>query len=72
MPYIKRGGNFYESSESVVTSIYTLKKIGTPTVKKYSGTEVKVSWKDIEGQSGYQISRSTSKTGTNVILTCSR
>ena len=50
------------------TSIYTLKKIAGVTAKK-SGTKVKVSWTNISGETGYQISRSTKKSGTNIIAT---
>ena len=32
-----------------------------------SGTKVKVKWKDISGESGYQISRSTKKNGTYLV-----
>ena len=31
--------------------------------------KTKVKWKDIPGQSGYQISKSTKKTGTNIVST---
>ena len=43
-----------------------MKKLSIPTVVK-SGTKVKVSWKNINGESGYQISKSTSKTGTSIL-----
>ncbi len=34
-----------------------------------SGTKVKVSWKNVSYETGYQISRSTKKTGTNIVCT---
>lgn len=69
VPYIKRGTAFYEAPVYSETSIYTLKKMEKPVVTKHSSTEAKISWKDINGQTGYQISRSNSSTGTNVIET---
>jgi len=69
VPYIKRGTSYYETSVYATTSIYTLKKIEKPSLKKHSQTEALISWKDIEGQTGYQISRSTSSKGTNVVST---
>ena len=50
------------------TSIYTLKKITGVKVAKSSG-KVKVSWKNISGESGYQISKTTSKSKTDVVST---
>ncbi len=49
-------------------SVYTLKKISTPKVAK-SGKKVKVSWSNISGESGYQISASTSKSKTKIVST---
>ncbi len=69
IPYV----NVYDekvTSTSYKTSgyIYTLKKVSTPKLSK-SGTKVKVSWTNISGETGYQISRSTKKTGTNIVAT---
>ena len=47
----------------------TLKKLNIPSVTKYSKGKVKVSWNNIPGESGYQISRSTSRTGTYITTT---
>lgn len=63
VPYYGKG--YYRSANS----IYTLKKLNTPSVYKYSSNYVKVKWNNISGETGYQISRSTSKTGTNVVYT---
>ena len=49
-------------------NISTLKKITNVKVVK-SGSSVKVSWGNISGETGYQISKSTSKTGTNIVST---
>ena len=68
VPYkIVNGYRCYSSGKT--TSIYTLKKISTPAVSKYSSSKVKVSWTNIYGESGYQISKSTRKTGTNIVYT---
>lgn len=68
-PYKQKGNTIYKSKKYRIVKITTLKKMVTPTVKRYSSGKVKVSWKDIYGQDGYQISRSTSKKGTNVVYT---
>ena len=48
-------------------SHYTLKQVSTPSVSKNSSSKIKISWGKVTGASGYQISRSTSKTGTTAI-----
>ncbi len=71
-PCVKDGtGKYYkDGSYRTSSSIYTLKKVSSVKAVK-SGTKVKVSWSNISGESGYQISRSTSKTGTNIVKTYS-
>jgi len=70
VPYYKTsdGTKYYLSDQYKEVSVYTLKKISTPTLSK-SGTQVKVKWTNIAGETGYQISRSTTKTGTNIVAT---
>lgn len=68
IPYYKKGDVRYKSLQSKTNSIYTLKKMGTPKVTR-SGSKVKVKWTNISGESGYQISKSTKKTGTNIVST---
>ena len=70
VPYYKvsSGTKYYSTAQYRTASVYTLKKLVTPTVSK-SGTKVKVKWTNINGESGYQISKSTSKTGTNIVST---
>ena len=68
-PYKQKGNTIYKSKKYRIVKITTLKKMVIPTVKRYTSGKVKVSWKDIYGQDGYQISRSTSKKGTNVVYT---
>lgn len=70
-PYSVANGTKYVDSSNKTSSIYTLKKISTPTVKKSSSKKVKVSWKNISGESGYQISQSTSKSKTKIVATYS-
>lgn len=70
VPYYKvsSGTKYYSTAQYRTASVYTLKKLATPIVSK-SGTKVKVKWTNINGESGYQISKSTSKTGTNIVST---
>lgn len=68
VPYYKDGDDRYASRSYKTVSIYTLKKISTPKLSK-SGTRVKVSWTNINGETGYQISKSTKKSGTNIVST---
>ncbi len=49
-------------------TVTTLKKIANVKVVK-SDSKAKVSWTNINGETGYQISRSTTKTGTNIVST---
>ncbi|MBR2447814.1 MAG: fibronectin type III domain-containing protein, partial [Clostridia bacterium] len=64
-------GEYFADASYKTTSIYTLKKVSTPTVSKYSSKKVKVSWKNISGESGYQISLFTSKSKTKIVTTYS-
>ena len=43
------------------TSIYTLKKMNTPTVTKYNNSKVRVRWSKVNGTTKYQIARSVYK-----------
>ena len=60
----ERGSNKYVSE-----SIYTFKKLAAPTVKRVNAKTVKVTWKNISGETGYQISKSTSKSKDGTIKT---
>ena len=69
MPYYKdSNGNKHYSPAPKTATIYTLKKLSVPTISR-SGSKVKVKWTNISGETGYQISKSTSKTGTNIVST---
>ncbi len=61
--------NGTKSSFSSVKSATTLKKVTQKKVKKYSKTKVKISWTNISGETGYEISRSVKKDGTNIVAT---
>lgn len=72
VPYLEADGKKVESIHSKTANTYTLKAVDKPIVKKYSSTRVKLNWTDITNESGYQISKSTSKLKTNVIATVSK
>ena len=61
-PYVKVNGKTYSGTSKASSIVYTLKKLNTPSVKKSSKQYVKISWKNISGESGYQIARSSYKT----------
>lgn len=69
VPYYEKSKVKYKSTNYKTTAIYTLKKVPISKVKKYGKNKVMVSWKDIPGQKGYQISRSTSKKQTKIVGT---
>ena len=56
IPYVKRDDIRYRTTgDYSKTSLFTLKKAYRPSVKKYSSTRVKLTWKDIDGESGHQV-----------------
>ena len=60
------GNKCYNAGKT--SSIYTLKKVSGVKAAK-SSSKVKISWTNIAGESGYQISKSTSKSKTGTITT---
>lgn len=71
VPYYQPKGSgtkYYHTSVGKKVSATTLKKISTPTVAK-SGKKVKVAWVNIGGETGYQISQSTSKKKIKIVST---
>lgn len=60
---------YCQSSNYKAASVYTLKKLSTPKVSKKSKSSVTVKWTNISGEAGYQISKSTKKSGTNIVST---
>lgn len=65
----KIGSKTYYGTSSASASATTLKKISISGVKKSAAGKVKVSFKNIAGETGYQISKSTSKSGTKIVST---
>ena len=60
------------NSVKVTTAKAISKKVGqvsSVTVKKSSSKKVKVSWKNVSNETGYQISRSSKADGTNIVKT---
>ena len=68
VPYVTIGGVKYKASKYTTVSTTTLKKVAISGVAK-SGSKVKVKWKNIAGETGYQISKSTKKNKTNIVAT---
>lgn len=67
-PVFKDGNTQYYSEKSKTTvKAYPMKKMIKPTVKKYSNGKVRVSFAELIGADGYQISRAVKKTGTKVV-----
>ena len=60
-PYKIINNKKFVSPNGKETSIYTLKKMSKPKVKKASSKKVKVTIKKVSGATGYQISTSTNK-----------
>lgn len=71
VPYGLSGSKVILDSSYKTATIYTLKKISTPSISKSSTKKVKVKWTNISGESGYQISQSTSKSKTKIVATYS-
>lgn len=69
IPYYKKSGKYVKSYYSKEVSIYTLKKLSAPVITGTVPGIVMVEWENIEGESGYQISKSTSKSKTNIVST---
>lgn len=77
IPYYKTstGKTHYYSEKAYRTVLINTVKKGSKLVQvtkvkaAKSGTKVKVSWKNVGYETGYQISKSTSKTGTNIVAT---
>lgn len=69
VPQYASSGKVQTSGTAKTASVYTLKKMSTPKVARNATTKVKISWTKISGASGYQISRSTSKSGTSICAT---
>lgn len=69
VPYHVKNGVKTKGKYGRVASIYTLKKVTTPKINKVNSKKIKVSWTNIQGETGYQISRTLKKKGTNIVST---
>ena len=67
-PYVAVNGKTYSGTAKTSAFVYTLKKVGQPKVSK-NGTKVKVKWTNINGETGYQISRTKGKNATYIVKT---
>lgn len=65
--YIKDINGNRKYSNEKTWSIYTLKKMAAPKITRLSSKSMRVSYTKINGASGYVISQSTKKTGTNTV-----
>ncbi|MBR3785108.1 MAG: Ig domain-containing protein [Firmicutes bacterium] len=69
VPYSKsKDGTKKLSNQFKATTVRTLKRITLSKVRE-KGTKVEVIWKNINGETGYQISQSAKKAGTNIVST---
>lgn len=60
-PYVTLGGKNYCGLSKTTGYVYTLAKGTITSVKKASKTKITLKWKNIQGESGYEIARSTKK-----------
>lgn len=68
-PYsVYKGEEYQDSSYRTSSYVYTLKQLSKPTVKASSGSEVRVYWNNISGESGYQIAKSQYSTKNFTIV----
>ena len=67
-PRYKVNDKYFAGYYGKNTSIYTLKKVEA-NIKRTGFTRITLNWKNIEGETGYQISRSTGKYKTNIVCT---
>ena len=69
VPYSVINGKKVNSDTYKTVTIYTLKKLYTPTVTKYNNSKVTVKWTKINGATKYQIAKSKYKTKNFAIKT---
>lgn len=62
--YTDDGEETLYAAASKSATTYTLEKVRLISVKKAATKKVRISWENIPGETGYQISRSTKKSGT--------
>ncbi|MBQ8043428.1 MAG: fibronectin type III domain-containing protein, partial [Clostridia bacterium] len=54
-------GVLYGGNAKTSGYVYTLKKLNRPGAKKLAGGKIKLTWKNIDGETGYQIAKSSYK-----------
>ena len=70
LPYIVSDGIRYRTTTRYdIVTMRALKKVSLSSVEKYNSSKVRVEWKNIYDESGYQISQSTSKKKTDIVST---
>lgn len=67
--YVTVGGNNYKSEEYKIGTATTLSKLNMPTIKRVNKNKIKISWKNILGETGYQISKAKKANGTYIVKT---
>ena len=68
VPYYMDGNQKVDGYYGKIKSVYTLKKLDSPSISRYNSSKVRVKWNNISGESGYQIARSTTEDGTYSII----
>lgn len=68
-PYVIKDGKTYYGATKTATPVYIMKTLNKPVVKKASKGKIKVSWTNINGETGYQISKSTKKNKIGNVVT---
>ncbi len=69
LPCMSVNGSYYDAAYYRWIERYTLKKVPTPKIYKYSSSRILIEIDNILGETGYEISKSTSKNGTNIVYT---
>lgn len=67
VPYYTQNNVRYDSVKFKTVNATTLKKVDKPAVVK-SNMKAKVSWKDLQGESGYQICKAQKKNGKYLVV----
>ncbi len=60
-PCVEVKGVLYSGNAKTSGYVYTLKKLNKPDAKKLSASKIKLTWKNINGETGYQIAKSSYK-----------
>lgn len=68
VPYVEVNDVKLNGKEKISPSVITLKKVKIKQLKLVD-SKIKIRWYNISGETGYQISKSTKRTGTNIVYT---